>query len=163
MSAAGGTRPAANELFLDSEDEGLAQTVINRQTQESLQHRQTQADRPLRPHRFSPTNISSDCDVRLSDKLTNSWRVCARNEGKSWAEIVLFMLPIRVERGRFQKAGSAFQLEESEERRGGDRRRGVRRRERDSFSLPWGHRSTIPPTVVTESFIYLRRPSVQSV
>lgn len=40
---------------------------------------------------------------------------------------------------------------------------GIAEREPNSFSLPWGRRSTIPPTVVTESFIYLRSPSVQSV
>lgn len=36
-------------------------------------------------------------------------------------------------------------------------------KEGNSFSLPWGCRSAIRPTIVTESFIYLRIPSVQSV
>lgn len=31
------------------------------------------------------------------------------------------------------------------------------------FPLPWGRRGSIPPTVVTEIFIYFCGPSVQSV
>lgn len=83
------------------------------------------------------------------------------NEGKRWPEMVVFMLPVRPERGKSRKL--ALVPSWMKVQRGGetDGRRGVRRRERNRSPLPWGRRSTIPPTVVTEGFIYLRRPSVQ--
>lgn len=86
-----------------------------------------------------------------------------------WKVKSLFMLPIR-RKGEMPdcREQALVSIPENVNRGGGvgrqtDGGEGIGEREQNSFSLPWGRHSTIPPTVVTESFIYLRGPSVQSV
>lgn len=69
----------------------------------------------------------------------------AAAESRAWGSVRRGETDGRVERGRWVGGGG-----------------GVGERERNSFSLPRGRGGTIPPAVVTESFIYLRGPSVQS-
>ena len=77
------------------------------------------------------------------------------------------MPPIRPQQGKawLHRAGDANPLEKIALRidRRTERGEASGERHRNTFPLPWGCSGTIRPTVVTENFIYLRGPSVQSV